>query len=248
MSSGVRPVTAPTATVRGPAVSGARATKETPSSGEPPTKATRWSGARQRKTPWCGERAVQRPRLRTGDLEWQIACPWAAANSTHLRIPLAWHGLPRLAQVYVAVVTIAGTASFILSLPHSYPDPLLLGRPAPACVCDLRVEGDAAALAVQRFNALGLVRRRSDGAAASRPGSGGDCRRRRRVDAVHVQGQADVSALPHWVQHGGRSDHDGRTGLVLRRRLAANRDRPISRRSPSRSSARSRPTSSSTPA
>ena len=32
--------------------------------------------------------------------------------------------------------------------------------------------------------------------------------RGRRLDAVHVQRQATVSALPHDLQHGGRSDHD----------------------------------------
>ena len=65
------------------------------------------------------------------------------------------------------------------------------------CVYHLRVEGDAAAFALQRLDAFGLVRRRPDGAAASRSRAGGDRRRRRRVDAVHVQGQAAVPALPH---------------------------------------------------
>ena len=41
--------------------------------------------------------------------------------------PLGWNGLPRLAQGYVAVVTLAGTVAFILSMPHRLPDPLLLG-------------------------------------------------------------------------------------------------------------------------
>src|SRR4051794_348990 len=40
---------------------------------------------------------------------------------------LAWEGLPRIAQVYVAAITLLGAAVFVVSLPHSYPDPLLLG-------------------------------------------------------------------------------------------------------------------------
>ena len=40
--------------------------------------------------------------------------------------PLAWHGLPRFAQSYVAVVTAIGALVFVMSLPHAYPDPLLL--------------------------------------------------------------------------------------------------------------------------
>jgi signal transduction histidine kinase/CheY-like chemotaxis protein len=52
--------------------------------------------------------------------------PWAAPIR-RIPDPLGWHGLPRLAQAYVAVVTIAGTISFILSMPRKYPDPLLLG-------------------------------------------------------------------------------------------------------------------------
>jgi len=52
--------------------------------------------------------------------------PWAAPIR-RIPDPLGWNGLPRLAQAYVAVVTIAGTASFILSMPHRYPDPFALG-------------------------------------------------------------------------------------------------------------------------
>jgi signal transduction histidine kinase/CheY-like chemotaxis protein len=40
---------------------------------------------------------------------------------------LAWTGLPRIAQVYVAAITIIGAAVFVLALPHTYPDPWLLG-------------------------------------------------------------------------------------------------------------------------
>jgi len=41
--------------------------------------------------------------------------------------PLAWDGLPRIAQVYVAAISAVGAVVFVLSLPHSYPDPWLLG-------------------------------------------------------------------------------------------------------------------------
>jgi signal transduction histidine kinase/ActR/RegA family two-component response regulator len=40
---------------------------------------------------------------------------------------LAWDGLPRIAQVYVAAITLIGAVVFVLALPHSYPDPWLLG-------------------------------------------------------------------------------------------------------------------------
>ncbi len=40
---------------------------------------------------------------------------------------LAWEGLPRIAQVYVAAITAIGGVVLVLSLPHSYPDPWLLG-------------------------------------------------------------------------------------------------------------------------
>ena len=69
----------------------------------------------------------------------------------------------------------------------------------------------------------------------------------RRVDAVHVQGQAAVSGLSHRLQHGGRGDHDGghRVRLPVARRLAGAARRR--QRSPSRWSARSPRISSSTP-
>jgi signal transduction histidine kinase/ActR/RegA family two-component response regulator len=41
--------------------------------------------------------------------------------------PLAWIVLPRVAQVYVGAITLLGAAAFLVSLPHTYPDPLLLG-------------------------------------------------------------------------------------------------------------------------
>jgi len=40
--------------------------------------------------------------------------------------PLAWHGLPRMAQFYVAIITAFGAMVFAMSLPHTFPDPLLL--------------------------------------------------------------------------------------------------------------------------
>ena len=52
--------------------------------------------------------------------------PWVAPIR-RIPDPLGWNGLPRLAQGYVAVVTLAGTVAFILSMPHRLPDPLLLG-------------------------------------------------------------------------------------------------------------------------
>ena len=41
--------------------------------------------------------------------------------------PLAWDGLPRIAQAYVAAITLIGAIVFVLALPHTYPDPWLLG-------------------------------------------------------------------------------------------------------------------------
>jgi signal transduction histidine kinase/CheY-like chemotaxis protein len=40
---------------------------------------------------------------------------------------LAWDGLPRIAQAYVAAITLIGAVVFVLALPHTYPDPWLLG-------------------------------------------------------------------------------------------------------------------------
>jgi len=40
--------------------------------------------------------------------------------------PLAWDSLPRTAQVYVGAITVLGAAVFVVALPHTYPDPLLL--------------------------------------------------------------------------------------------------------------------------
>ena len=40
--------------------------------------------------------------------------------------PLAWDGLPRVAQVYVAAITLIGAVVFVVALPHTYPDPWLL--------------------------------------------------------------------------------------------------------------------------
>ena len=52
--------------------------------------------------------------------------PWAA-TIRRIPDPLGWQGLPRTAQAYVAIVTIAGTVSFVISMPRSLPDPLSLG-------------------------------------------------------------------------------------------------------------------------
>src|SRR4029453_15735551 len=60
--------------------------------------------------------------------------PWAAPIRP-IPDPLGWQGLPRIAQGYVAVVTVAGRAIFITSMPRTYPDPLLLaGLLLLACV------------------------------------------------------------------------------------------------------------------
>jgi len=40
---------------------------------------------------------------------------------------LSWEGLPRIAQAYVAAITVIGAVMFGLWLPHNYPDPWLLG-------------------------------------------------------------------------------------------------------------------------
>jgi len=50
-----------------------------------------------------------------------------AAVARRVSNPLAWEGLPRIAQVYVAAITSVGAVVFLLSLPHTYPDPWLLG-------------------------------------------------------------------------------------------------------------------------
>jgi signal transduction histidine kinase/ActR/RegA family two-component response regulator len=52
--------------------------------------------------------------------------PWAAPIR-RIPDPLGWHGLPRIAQAYVAVITVAGTACFILTMPRTYPNPPMLG-------------------------------------------------------------------------------------------------------------------------
>jgi signal transduction histidine kinase/ActR/RegA family two-component response regulator len=49
--------------------------------------------------------------------------------------PLAWHALPRIAQVFVSAIILAGTAALIASLPRTYPDPVLFASLlALACV------------------------------------------------------------------------------------------------------------------
>jgi signal transduction histidine kinase/ActR/RegA family two-component response regulator len=39
--------------------------------------------------------------------------------------PLAWHTLPRSAKAYVGAVLVAGTAGLVVSLPRTYPEPIL---------------------------------------------------------------------------------------------------------------------------
>ncbi len=50
-----------------------------------------------------------------------------AAVARPVSNPLAWDGLPRSAQVYVAAITLLGAVVFVLALPHTYPDLWLLG-------------------------------------------------------------------------------------------------------------------------
>jgi len=51
--------------------------------------------------------------------------PWPA-SIRRIPDPLGWQGLPRIAQTYVAVVTVAGTVGFVTSMPRTLPDPLKL--------------------------------------------------------------------------------------------------------------------------
>ena len=78
--------------------------------------------------------------------------------------------------------------------PSTISDPVLFGALLALLVRDVGVESQPAARAEQRLDALGLVRRGSHGAPAARSAAGDGHRGRRRVDAVHVQRQAAVSA------------------------------------------------------
>src|SRR4029078_12829846 len=52
--------------------------------------------------------------------------PWVA-SIRRIPDPLGWQGLPRIEQAYVAIITIAGTIGFVISMPRALPDPWLLG-------------------------------------------------------------------------------------------------------------------------
>src|SRR6266508_779677 len=118
---------------------------------------------------------------------------------------LAWHLLPRVAQVYVSIVIVAGAAGLVLTFRRTYPEPLVSDNGS--------VTFQAAVSADERFDTVGVVRRGSDDAAASRVAGCHCCGSGRRLDAVHVQGQADLSPLSDRLQHGGRSADDGRHGV-----------------------------------
>ena len=175
--------------------------------------------------------------------------PWARAESTLAGSACDGMALPRIAQVYVArrASSLARGDAASVGAAHAIPIRSCLAVLLLACVRDLRLEGHAAAFALQRLDAVGLVCRRPDGAAASRTRGRGGRRGRRRLDAVHVQGQAAVSALPHrssaWRPKRSRWWRPACRIVVARRRRPDQLDRL---RSPSRWSARSPPISSST--
>ncbi len=81
--------------------------------------------------------------------------------------------------------------------------------PAGDVLSDLRLEGQSADSIGERLDAVGLLRRGSDDAAAA--GTAGRRSRggRRRLDAVHREDQTAVSAVPDDLQHRRRSGDDG---------------------------------------
>ena len=121
---------------------------------------------------------------------------------------LAWSTLPLAARLYVAAVIVGGVVLMVKFFPTTIPRRAVVCRAAGALVPHVGVEGQSSAPHQQRLDALGLLRGRSHGADAARPAAGDGGRRGRRLDAVHVQRQAAVSAVSHHLQHGGRSDHD----------------------------------------
>ena len=89
--------------------------------------------------------------------------------------------LPRAAQLYVAIVIGVGLLSFVALLPAHVSAAVSVRRPAGLGVPDLGLEGQPADPAGERLDAVGLVRRESDGAAAARARARGAHRGRRRA-------------------------------------------------------------------
>ena len=75
-------------------------------------------------------------------------------------------------------------------------------------VADVDVEGQSAAGAEERLDALGLVRRRSDVAPAARTTSRDGDRHRRRLGAVRATAEEVLPALPHDLQRRRGRRHD----------------------------------------
>ena len=200
---------------------GHRRQTRTRSCGAPPTTTrTRSSGAPRRPEDvvWVQlqRTALQRRELAHADLpspgsfEYLRRSGRPPRSRRGARAPnaLAWSALPFAARLYVAAVIIGGVVLMVKFFPTTIPHaPSFAALVALSCLTSawkvnlpLHTE--------QRLDALGLLRGRSHGAPAARPAAGHGRRRGRRLDAVHVQRQAAVSAVSHHLQHGGRSDHD----------------------------------------
>ena len=91
-----------------------------------------------------------------------------------------------------------------------------VSRRADGRVSDGDVEGQSSNSADKRVDVIGFMCREADGASAARPAPRRDRRGCRRIDTVHIQGQAPLSALSHGVQHHRRSYRDERDGARLR--------------------------------
>ena len=102
-------------------------------------------------------------------------------------------------------------------LPDGLPAAGALRLPARRVVPRVGVEGEPSDSSREWIDAVGVVRRRLDGAAAPWPAPRDDHRRHRRVDAVLVPRQANVSDLSHGLQHRRRGDHDDRDRTRLHR-------------------------------
>ena len=158
--------------------------------------------------------------------------------------------LPTSARIYVGGVIGLGGGAARRVLPRpdvQRPGTVVPLRPAAVSLRDhLHLQGEPAAHA-QRFDDVGVVRGGLRVAAAARPERDDARRRGERVQSVHVPHQGAQPAAPDALQHGLPRDH----GAGCRRRLPPARRRGRAgrpaRRSPSRSSAPPRPTSSSTP-
>ena len=79
----------------------------------PPTRGTPWCGARVAPTRTASRRSGRTPSMQE---------PRAFDRAPD---PLAWHVLPRIAQIYVTLVIVAGAAGLAAWLPRTYPEPIL---------------------------------------------------------------------------------------------------------------------------